>query len=182
MVEKLFGATSLAPMLRRAALIAGIVALWGLGGCAIFAPEEVPRAGDNTPGTAAYKEAGQQAASRMVVEDERRHSEEHGGPGNNGQGGQQGGGQQTTSDMRLKRDLVEVGRLANGIHLYRFRYDWTEREYVGVMAQEVRKIVPGAVSTGPDGYLRVDYGKLGRRLETWDEWLREHPKAGLSAN
>jgi hypothetical protein len=181
-VEKLLGATRLAPMFHRAALVVGIVALSELRGCAIFAPEEVPRAGDNTPGTAAYKEAGQQAASRAVVEDERRRSEEHGGPGNNGQQGGQQGGQQTSSDMRLKRDVMEVGRLANGIHLYRFRYAWAEREYVGVMAQEVRKIVPGAVSTGRDGYLRVDYGKLGLRLETWDEWLREHPKAKLSAN
>jgi hypothetical protein len=39
------------------------------------------------------------------------------------------------------------------------------------MAQEVADIIPDAVVRGPDGYLRVDYGRLGLRLMTWDEWL-----------
>ena len=30
----------------------------------------------------------------------------------------------------------------------------------GVLAQEVQKIVPEAVITGPDGYLMVNYGAL----------------------
>ena len=106
-----------------------------------------------------------------------------GGPGNNDKaGGQQSSGQQSSSDIRVKRDLVAVGHLANGIHLYHFRYNWADQEHVGVVAQEVVKFVPSAVSRGADGYLRVDYGKLGLRLETWDEWLREHPHQASRTN
>jgi hypothetical protein len=39
------------------------------------------------------------------------------------------------------------------------------------MAQEVKNIVPTAVLRGRDGYLRVDYGQLGLRLTTWDQWV-----------
>ena len=101
-----------------------------------------------------------------------------------GKGTGQGSGQssQSSSDIRLKRDIVEIGRLESGLHLYRFRYKWGDQQYVGVMAQEVGRIVPGAVSRGADGYLRVDYGKLGLRLETWDEWLRSHKMQALGAN
>lgn len=75
------------------------------------------------------------------------------------------------SDIRLKRDILEVARLDNGLGLYRYRYLWSDEVYVGVMAQEVASIVPVAAVSGPDGYLRVNYGRLGMRLQTWDEWL-----------
>ena len=75
------------------------------------------------------------------------------------------------SDIRLKRDIVAVGHLENGIGLYRYRYIWSDQVYVGVMAQEVAEIVPDAVLYGDDGYLRVDYARLGLRLITWDEWV-----------
>ncbi|MEX2127692.1 MAG: tail fiber domain-containing protein [Xanthobacteraceae bacterium] len=75
-----------------------------------------------------------------------------------------------TSDARLKRDVMEVGRRADGIALYRYRYLWSDAEYVGVMAHEAAAVVPEAVVRGSDSYLRVDYGKLGMRLMTWDEW------------
>jgi hypothetical protein len=38
------------------------------------------------------------------------------------------------------------------------------------MAQEVAEIVPDAVARDADGYLRVDYVRLGMNLQTWDEW------------
>jgi hypothetical protein len=47
-----------------------------------------------------------------------------------------------------------------------------EQLYVGVMAQEVANVDPDAVLLGPDGYLRVNYGRLGLHLQTWDEWIR----------
>ncbi len=75
------------------------------------------------------------------------------------------------SDMRLKRDVALLSRLENGIGLYRYRYLWSDEVYVGVMAQETAKVVPDAVTRGADGYLRVDYERLGRRLMTWDEWI-----------
>jgi len=79
------------------------------------------------------------------------------------------------SDIRLKRDIIELMRLDNGIGLYRYRYRWSDQLYVGVMAQEVAEIVPDAVMRDVDGYLRVDYVRLGLKLQTWDEWtLAQH--------
>jgi endosialidase-like protein len=71
----------------------------------------------------------------------------------------------------VKRDIAPVGRRENGIGLYRYRYAWSDEVYVGVMAQEVAEIAPNAVMCGADGYLRVDYGRLGLGLMTWDEWV-----------
>jgi hypothetical protein len=76
------------------------------------------------------------------------------------------------SDIRVKRDIVPLARLDNGIGLYRYRYNWIDQLYVGVMAQEVAKVIPDAVVRGPDGYLRVDYSRLGLHLVTWDERVR----------
>ena len=46
------------------------------------------------------------------------------------------------SDIRLKRDVALVGRLDNGLGLYRYRYLWSDTVYVGVMAQEVALVRP----------------------------------------
>lgn len=78
--------------------------------------------------------------------------------------------QTAPSDIRLKRDIAQVGRLPNGLGLYRYRYLWSDETYVGVMAQEVEAIAPDAVVRAPDGHLRVDYANLGLRLRTWDQW------------
>jgi hypothetical protein len=76
------------------------------------------------------------------------------------------------SDIRLKEDIVPLGRLGNGIGLYRFRYKGDDHTvYVGVMAQEVQKIVPRAVSRDRDGFLRVDYDQLGIGFMTWDDYV-----------
>ena len=75
------------------------------------------------------------------------------------------------SDVRLKRDIVQVGRLNNGLGLYRYRYIWGDEIFVGVMAQEVAKIIPEAVERGADGYLRVHYARLGMHMMTWEEWV-----------
>jgi polysaccharide export outer membrane protein len=89
------------------------------------------------------------------------------------------------SDIRLKRDIVLLDRLPNGIGLYRYRYVWSEQVYVGVMAQEVARIVPDAVERGADGFLRVNYARLGMRLLTWEEWSaksrRESTMAGTGS-
>ena len=76
-----------------------------------------------------------------------------------------------TSDIRLKRDIAALGQHANGLNLYRFRYLWSDTVHVGVMAQEVASARPDAVRQGADGYLRVDYARLGLRMRTWDEWV-----------
>jgi hypothetical protein len=38
------------------------------------------------------------------------------------------------------------------------------------MAQEVQNVVPRAVSRDRDGYLRVDYDRLGITFMTWDDY------------
>ena len=73
------------------------------------------------------------------------------------------------SDKRLKRDIALLSRREDGVGIYRYRYLWSDEVYVGVMAQEVARIVPDAVVCGPDGYLRVNYRRLGLRLMKWDE-------------
>jgi hypothetical protein len=75
------------------------------------------------------------------------------------------------SDIRLKRDIVRVGTLQNGLPLYRYRYLWSDEMYVGVMAQKVAKVFPEAVIKGADGWLRVDYSKLGIRMRSLEESL-----------
>jgi hypothetical protein len=43
--------------------------------------------------------------------------------------------------------------------------------YVGVMAHEVQHVVPCAVTCDGDGYLRVDYDRLGLQFQTYDQWV-----------
>jgi hypothetical protein len=75
------------------------------------------------------------------------------------------------SDARLKRDITLVGRRDDGLGLYSYRYLWSDTVYVGVMAQEVALLRPDAVVRGDlDGYLRVDYSRLGLKLMTLPEW------------
>ena len=74
------------------------------------------------------------------------------------------------SDARLKRDIQLVGQRDDGLGLYQYRYLWSDTVYVGVMAQEVAFVHPDAVVLGPDGYLRVDYGRLGMKMMTLPEW------------
>ena len=88
----------------------------------------------------------------------------------------------TVSDARLKRDIVPLGHLNNGIGLYRYRYAWSDQVYVGAMAQEVSKTAPQAVMRGADGFLRVNYAALGLHMMTWDEWLRSDTRQALIAN
>lgn len=75
------------------------------------------------------------------------------------------------SDIRLKHDIVQLARLDNGLGIYRYRYNGNDQVYVGVMAQEVETVIPQAVTRGPDGYMRVDYDRIGLKLKTWDSWL-----------
>jgi hypothetical protein len=70
-------------------------------------------------------------------------------------------------------------RLGSGLELYRFRYKGNDHTlYVGVMAQEVQKIDPAAISYDGDGYLMVDYERLGMKFMTWNEWLVLNGRGG----
>jgi hypothetical protein len=102
----------------------------------------------------------------------------HGGGG----GGGRGGGRR--SDLALKHDIVLLGHLANGLGYYRFSYLGSTKVYVGVIAQEAQSVMPGAVTRGDDGYLRVDYQKLGIKFLTYRDWLaggaQIPPRSGTS--
>jgi len=71
------------------------------------------------------------------------------------------------SDRRLKENIVAIGDHPAGFGLYLFDYKEQFRDthghgrQFGVMADEVVCICPDAVSTGSDGYSRVDYVRLG---------------------
>lgn len=63
----------------------------------------------------------------------------------------------TPSDRRLKRDIVRLDTLANGLGFYAFRYLWSDELQVGLMADEVERIHPEAVFDMGGGYKAVDY-------------------------
>ncbi len=92
-----------------------------------------------------------------------------GGGGRGGGGGGGGGGRR--SDIALKHDIVLLGHLGNGLGYYRFSYFGSRKAYVGVIAQEVQRLMPEAVTRGADGYLRVYYEKLGLKFLTYRDWL-----------
>lgn len=63
------------------------------------------------------------------------------------------------SDRRFKTDITPVGQLTNGLTVYKYRYITGGPMCIGVMADEVKKVVPEAVVTR-DGVDYVDYGRL----------------------
>lgn len=83
------------------------------------------------------------------------------------------------SDVRLKEDITALGRTAGGLNLYRYRYKGDATFYVGVMAQEVARLAPAAVSSGVDGFLRVDYGLLGLDFLTYRDWIGRQPHSDI---
>jgi hypothetical protein len=101
-----------------------------------------------------------------------------GGGGRGFGGGGRGGGRR--SDIRLKHDIVLVGRLNNGLGVYRFSYNGSDTAYVGVLAQEAQQVMPEAVTRGGDGYLRVDYEKLGLKFQSYDQWIQGVQKTGFA--
>ena len=64
------------------------------------------------------------------------------------------------SDRRLKRDIRRIGTLPSGLAVYSFRYLGSAAPHVGVMAQEAKARFPEAVAEF-DGFLAVDYGRIG---------------------
>jgi endosialidase-like protein len=72
----------------------------------------------------------------------------------------------TPSDRRLKTDVVRIGAHALGFGIYRFKYLWSEEEYIGVLAQEVAEVLPSAVVHQPDGFFAVDYAAIGMPMRS----------------
>lgn len=71
-----------------------------------------------------------------------------------------------SSDRRLKTHIRRVKTLENGITIYSYRYKGDNRNFVGVMAQDVQKLTKfrHAVRRNKNGYLEVNYGRLGLKL------------------
>ena len=58
-------------------------------------------------------------------------------------GGRAGGGRR--SDLRLKHGVTLLGTMPNGLGFYRFVYNGGRKAFVGVVAQEVKAVMPDAV-------------------------------------
>ena len=65
------------------------------------------------------------------------------------------------SDRRLKREVENIGMHPAGVPLYRFKYLNDETPRIGVMADEVEKVLPAAVTTDSRGFKLVNYEMLG---------------------
>lgn len=63
------------------------------------------------------------------------------------------------SDRRLKRDIELIGRLGDGLGVYRWVYRWGEKAQ-GVMADEVERLRPWALGPRVEGFATVNYGAL----------------------
>lgn len=67
------------------------------------------------------------------------------------------------SDINMKENIKLIGKLGNGLNLYKFDYKPEFKDvaghgsFIGVMAQEVEKVIPDAVSVANNGYKQVDY-------------------------
>jgi hypothetical protein len=74
--------------------------------------------------------------------------------------GQGIGGFATLSDKRLKRSIRKIGKLANGLNVYSYKYIWGFKKHVGVMAQEVAQLCPHALGPRWFGFMSVRYDLL----------------------
>jgi len=74
-------------------------------------------------------------------------------------------GRPPTSDRRLKKNIKYKSKSKSGLNVYEFEYNWSPQKYIGVMAQEVKKVKPSAVSENIFGHMMVDYSQLDVNME-----------------
>jgi hypothetical protein len=101
------------------------------------------------------------------------------------------------SDERFKTNVADLeDALAKVLELRAVEFDWRRDEFpqhhfcaerqFGLIAQEVRDVVPEIVAEGADGYLSVDYGKLSpllvEAIQTQNEELSELRRANEELN
>jgi hypothetical protein len=75
------------------------------------------------------------------------------------------------SDVRAKTNISRIGKLLDGQNVYSFRYKGDPTSRIGLMAQEVEKTRPDAVSKLPDilgGLKVVDYAKATEKSRLID--------------
>jgi hypothetical protein len=70
----------------------------------------------------------------------------------------------TISDKRLKADIVQVGKLADDLPIYEYRYLEGSVRHRGIMAQDAERVAPGAVHTFDSGYKAVAYDRVLERI------------------
>ena len=100
-----------------------------------------------------------------------------GGRGNDGGGAMSMGGMgmgmgmgMNMSDRNTKENIIKIDTHPLGIGLYLFDYkaefrdDINNKRQFGVMADEVEKVMPSAVTIGRNGYKQVDYNQLNIQL------------------
>ena len=65
------------------------------------------------------------------------------------------------SDRRVKKDIKKVGTLDNGLPVYAYEYVWGGGQHIGLIAQDVEKLHPGAVGE-VNGIKTVNYAEAVR--------------------
>lgn len=67
-----------------------------------------------------------------------------------------------TSDRRLKSDIEKLGGINKILSLtgYSYRFNDSEERSAGLLAQEVQRVLPEAVSQDDSGYLSLDYNAV----------------------
>tara|TARA_Y100000361_G_scaffold148434_1_gene161252 strand:+ start:681 stop:1856 length:1176 start_codon:yes stop_codon:yes gene_type:complete len=68
------------------------------------------------------------------------------------------------SDIRLKDNVRKIGKSPSGLNIYEWNYKWSPQKYSGVIAQELQKIMPNAV-TNMFGYLAVNYDLIDVNMQ-----------------
>ncbi|MFA5928415.1 MAG: tail fiber domain-containing protein [Candidatus Margulisiibacteriota bacterium] len=98
------------------------------------------------------------------------------------------------SDARLKTNLVKLSGAMEKIDLLNgYYFNWKEgvdkKQQVGVIAQEVEKVLPEVVSEGSDGYKSVEYSKMAplfieafKELQAENEALKEANRTIMEEN
>lgn len=64
------------------------------------------------------------------------------------------------SDVRLKENIVEVGKLPSGLPVIEWNYRGIPTKFIGVRAQDALKTHPEAVTLDASGFYKVDYSKV----------------------
>ena len=64
------------------------------------------------------------------------------------------------SDIRIKDNIQKIGKSIDGYNIYKFRYNNSTQEYIGVMAQEVQLKKPEAVAKLNNDTYMVDYSQI----------------------
>ena len=63
------------------------------------------------------------------------------------------------SDIRLKKNITKIGKY-KGLDVIEFEYIWGGGKRTGLIAQQVKKVMPDAVGRLPNGYLYINYAMV----------------------